>query len=193
MPPRSYETHVFSLSSAFSTSQSPESQNSNPVATNITFDSAEHASLLQKLPRQANTMPWNKGPINLDTNPSGSRNLLGMQLNLQPGLPTPQTPSNAYPQLMDVDLGINSGMDLSGDWNMDGYLNNKYILWCQITELYLYFFLSSRNSNLRVSHCELQFPTPLESPFSQYCQEYAPCYHYPALPLQGYATFSDVF
>jgi len=71
-------------------------------------------------------MPWNQGPINLGTNPSGT------QLNLQPGLLTPQTPSNAYAQPMDAGLGINSGMDLSGDWNMDGY--NEYILWCQITE-----------------------------------------------------------
>ena len=79
-------------------------------------------------------MPWNQGPINLGTNPSGSSNLLATQLNFQPGLPTPQTPSNAYAHPMDVDLGINSGVDLSGDWNMDGYLNNEYILWCQITE-----------------------------------------------------------
>ena len=73
-------------------------------------------------------MPWNQGPINSGTNSSGSRNLSGTQpeLNLQPGLHTPQTPSNAYTQPIDVDLG--------GDWNMDGYLNNEYILWCQITE-----------------------------------------------------------
>lgn len=103
MPPRSYETHFFSLSSAFGTSQSPESQNSNPVATNTTFESAEHASVLQRPRRRANTMPWNQGPINLGTNPSG------MQLNLQPGLLTPQTPSNAYAQPMDAGSGINSG------------------------------------------------------------------------------------
>ncbi|KIM38438.1 hypothetical protein M413DRAFT_447887 [Hebeloma cylindrosporum] len=141
MPPRAYETHTFSLSSAFGISQSPESQNSNLVEpANITFDSAEHTAPLKKPRRQANTMPWNQGPITFGTNPSRSRNLPGTEPNLQPGLRTPQTPSNAYAQLMDIDLedvGINSGMDLGGDWNtgIDGYSNNEYILLqCQITE-----------------------------------------------------------
>ena len=47
-----------------------------------------------------------------------------------------QTPSNTFAQPMDVDLedvGLNSGIDLGGDWNMDGYFNNEYILWCLIT------------------------------------------------------------
>ena len=136
MPLHSYETHVFSLPSAFGISQSLESQNLNPAVTNIIFNSAEHTSLLQKPHQRVNTMPWNQGPIYFGTNSSGSRNLSGTQpeFNLQPGLHMPQTPSNAYTQPMDVDLGINSGMDLGGDWNMDGYLDNEYILWCQITE-----------------------------------------------------------
>lgn len=73
-------------------------------------------------------MPWNQGLITFGTNPSRSRNLSGTQPNLQPGLRTPQTPSNIYAQLVDIDLGdvgINSGMDLGGDWNMDGYLNTS--------------------------------------------------------------------
>ena len=59
------------------------------------------------------------------TNPSRSRNILETQPNLQPGLCMLQTPSNAEAQLMNValeDVGINSGMNLGGDWNMDGYL-----------------------------------------------------------------------
>lgn len=78
-------------------------------------------------------MPWNQGPITFDANPSRSRDLLGTQPNLQP----PQTLSNTSAQPMDVDLedvGIDFGMDLGGDWNMDEYLNNEYILRCQITE-----------------------------------------------------------
>ena len=133
MPPRRphiYETHVFSLPSAFGVSQGSDSQNSNPVlaaGTSFAFNS-HTGSPLQKPRRRANTMPWNQGPVStFGTNFSQSL------LDFRPVLYSPQTPlaTNSHTEQMDIEMeDIRTGIDSTGDEDMDGnfpYLSNRYM------------------------------------------------------------------
>ena len=134
MAPQPYENHLFSLPSAFYSSQKPESQ--NPMM--VTFSSADGSSVVRKqLERQrANTLPWNQGPISFNNLSESGHSASSTHPDFRHAirLRTPRTPTtNAFAHAMDVDF-LNSQTNIElysgGDWCMDGYLsrlNNVHI------------------------------------------------------------------
>jgi len=122
MAPHSYENYIFTLPSAFNSSQRPDPQNPASETLISTFNSADGCSVLRKSRQRANTIPWGQEPISLDSNPGSSTSTLP---DFRHGLHTPRTPSNAFAQAMHIDFRdaqINNEMDPGGDWNMEGYL-----------------------------------------------------------------------
>ena len=140
MAPQPYESHVYSLPSAFNSShweQTPEAQNQGSEPLMLTFNS-EGNSVVRKQRQRANTVPWNQGSIsfdNLSESASGhSASSTQPNFRLGHGVHTPRMPSNAFAQAMDVDYpnaqtNIEPDSNSGSDWGMDGYLL-MYILRC---------------------------------------------------------------
>jgi hypothetical protein len=187
MAPHSYENYIFTLPSAFNSSQRPDPQNPASEALISTFNSADGCSVLRKSRQRANTIPWSQEPISLDSNPGSSSSTLP---DFRHGLHTPRTPSNAFAQAMRVDFrdaDINNEMDSGGDWNMEGYLTRlNNVLIAVLNKCILLLFKSSRTSDQSVVDHGAQFRTPVALPFSPYFQDSVPPSYYPPPAQQKY-------
>ena len=120
-----YGNHVFSLPSAFYSSQKPESQ--NPMM--VTFSSADGSSVVRKQRQRANTLPWNQGPISFNNFLESGHSASSTHPDFRHAsrLCTPRTlTTNAFAHAMDMDF-LNSQTNIElysgGDWCMDGYLS----------------------------------------------------------------------